>query len=270
MAQPYHKNVFYNSTLVLPLYFFSTPRLPGLEAIVIPLPDNLPFAELQKHRKRGLHLPRSGNGSKGNRQRAYPLDLQRHLLASRYLLPYHILLLGHGLLAPFRALHGLSEVSLLAGGRQPVRKLLQHHIGRKEASERSSCLAPFDSLQILSRDFQIASRFTHVRLREARSSTACAVRCAGLSLSSVPASNFVSFCSELHFVPDLEGFFRTASPEALSRSFTIRSGFTRAFSTVSPQCRCGPVTRPVAPTFPSTSPVSETSPTFTPISERCP
>src|SRR6267378_5719533 len=53
-------------------------------------------------------------------------------------------------------------------------------------------------------------------------------------------------------------------------NFTSCSGFTRALSTVSPQWRWGPVTRPVAPTFPSTSPVSKTSPTFTSISERCP
>jgi hypothetical protein len=29
--------------------------LPGLETIVIPLPDNLPFPEVQKHRKEGFH-----------------------------------------------------------------------------------------------------------------------------------------------------------------------------------------------------------------------
>jgi len=59
-------------------------------------------------------------------------------------------------------------------------------------------------------------------------------------------------------------------PYSFARSFTICSGFTRALSTVKPQCRCGPVTRPVAPTLPSTAPASKASPTFTPISERCP
>src|SRR6266478_3111945 len=37
MAERYHKNRSYNSTLV------------------IPLPDNLPFPEVQKHRKKGFH-----------------------------------------------------------------------------------------------------------------------------------------------------------------------------------------------------------------------
>lgn len=57
---------------------------------------------------------------------------------------------------------------------------------------------------------------------------------------------------------------------AFSNNLTRSSGFTRARSTVNPQCRCGPVTRPVAPTFPSTAPVSTLSPAFTSISERCP
>src|SRR5439155_15463173 len=48
------------------------------------------------------------------------------------------------------------------------------------------------------------------------------------------------------FVWGLEDFFRVASSVAFPNSFTMCSGFTRALSTVSPQCRCGPVTRPVA------------------------
>ncbi len=57
---------------------------------------------------------------------------------------------------------------------------------------------------------------------------------------------------------------------SFSSNFTMCSGFTRALSTVSPQCRCGPVTRPVAPTFPRAAPASKVSPTFASISERCP
>ena len=59
-------------------------------------------------------------------------------------------------------------------------------------------------------------------------------------------------------------------PTQGSSSLTICKGFTRALSTVRPQWRCGPVTRPVAPTFPSTSPASRISPTFALISDRCP
>ncbi len=57
---------------------------------------------------------------------------------------------------------------------------------------------------------------------------------------------------------------------SFASNFTMCSGFTRALSTVSPQCRCGPVTRPVAPTFPRAAPASKVSPTFASISERCP
>jgi hypothetical protein len=62
----------------------------------------------------------------------------------------------------------------------------------------------------------------------------------------------------------------TGRPHSLPSNFTICRGFTLALSTVRPQCRCGPVTRPVAPTFPRTAPASKVSPTFTPISDRCP
>ena len=49
---------------------------------------------------------------------------------------------------------------------------------------------------------------------------------------------------------------------------TICIPFTRAFRIVSPQCKCGPVTRPVAPTLPISCPASAFSPGVTPISDR--
>ena len=61
-----------------------------------------------------------------------------------------------------------------------------------------------------------------------------------------------------------------SNAHSFSSNFTMCSGFTRALSTVSPQCRCGPVTRPVAPTLPRAAPASKVSPTFASISERCP
>ena len=61
-----------------------------------------------------------------------------------------------------------------------------------------------------------------------------------------------------------------SNAHSFSSNFTMCNGFTRALSTVSPQCRCGPVTRPVAPTFPRAAPASKVSPTFASISERCP
>src|SRR2546430_12823437 len=73
-----------------------------------------------------------------------------------------------------------------------------------------------------------------------------------------------------HLVLRLEDFFLGGTSGEFSNSFTRSIGFTRARSTVSPQCKCGPVTRPVAPTFPTTVPASRTSPAFTSISERCP
>src|SRR5580692_238079 len=46
---------------------------------------------------------------------------------------------------------------------------------------------------------------------------------------------------------------------------TISIALTRARSTSSPQCKWGPVTRPVAPTLPITSPTFTSSPTFASI-----
>src|SRR2546425_5808162 len=71
-----------------------------------------------------------------------------------------------------------------------------------------------------------------------------------------------------HLVLRLRDLFLAGTSGEFPNSFTSNSGFTRARSTVSPQCKCGPVTRPVAPTFPSTAPASRASPAFTSISER--
>ena len=51
---------------------------------------------------------------------------------------------------------------------------------------------------------------------------------------------------------------------------TIPSGFTRAPSTTSVQCKCGPVARPVAPTSPMTPPAFTSSPSATLIDFMCP
>jgi len=88
----------------------------------------------------------------------------------------------------------------------------------------------------------------------------------GIAASLLCSSSRIRFTSQ---------DFRSTSARLLTlphgpRSLTICNGFTRAFPTVNPQWRCGPVTRPVAPTFPRTAPASRTSSTFTPISERCP
>ena len=74
--------------------------LAGLETVVIPLLDDLPFLELEKHGKKGLHLPSSRNGSKG-----YVVS---------YLLLYLKHLARHDLFAPFRPLQGRSQVAPLA------------------------------------------------------------------------------------------------------------------------------------------------------------
>ena len=71
MAERYHKNELQNSTVVLPCH---TPTS-KTRKIVIPLPDDLPFSELQKHRKKRLHLPIGWNGPKGDRQSSDPLNL---------------------------------------------------------------------------------------------------------------------------------------------------------------------------------------------------
>ncbi len=89
------------------------------------------------------------------------------------------------------------------------------------------------------------------------------LRRTSLPLPCVSDGGFVSTrCGHSGLFPRVRAQF--------SSSLTICSGFTRARSTVKPQCRCGPVTRPVAPTLPSTAPASKSSPTFTSISERCP
>src|SRR5277367_4345950 len=54
----------------------------------------------------------------------------------------------------------------------------------------------------------------------------------------------------------------------IPRSFTTSSALTRVCCTSNPQCRCGPVTRPVAPTLPKTVPGPTVSPTWASIPEK--
>ena len=54
-----------------------------------------------------------------------------------------------------------------------------------------------------------------------------------------------------------------------SPSPTSVNGSMRAPCARIAQCRCGPVTRPVAPTSPTTSPLSTMSPLFTSSRDRC-
>src|SRR5882762_3007435 len=57
MAERYHRIELGNSTLGLEPPFSPSRLPPGLETVVVPLPDDLPFAEFQKHGKKGHHLP---------------------------------------------------------------------------------------------------------------------------------------------------------------------------------------------------------------------
>jgi len=77
---------------------------------------------------------------------------------------------------------------------------------------------------------------------------------------------------------DLDGMIRThadharrhcgrgsgAPSNASSESGSMRASFARTA-----QCRCGPVTRPVAPTWPTTVPAETTSPSRASMTERC-
>src|SRR4029453_18098460 len=65
---------------------------------------------------------------------------------------------------------------------------------------------------------------------------------------------------------DDEFHFMVLASAARERS---EIGSTRAPARRTAQCRCGPVTRPVAPTLPSDWPVVTRSSTFTPNSDKC-
>src|ERR1700741_1179845 len=70
-------------------------------------------------------------------------------------------------------------------------------------------------------------------------------------------------------VPTPGHYFRTFQEGLQSwGNVTICKAFTRDRSTDKPQCKCGPVTRPVAPTLPRTAPTAILSPTFASISDR--
>src|ERR1700730_11727243 len=64
--------------------------------------------------------------------------------------------------------------------------------------------------------------------------------------------------------------FRIHTTYRITVSATSLVGLTRALFTVTPQCKCGPVTRPVAPTIPITAPAFTVSPVATSVADKCP
>src|ERR1700737_1000539 len=64
--------------------------------------------------------------------------------------------------------------------------------------------------------------------------------------------------------------FRIHTTYRITVSATSLGGLTLALFTVTPQCKCGPVTRPVAPTFPITAPAFTASPSATSVTDKCP
>ena len=175
MAERYHKIASYNSTLVLPY----VPAPSGLEAIVIPLPDDLPFPEFQKHRKKSLHLPPSRNGSKGDSQRSDPLNLSATRSPSA--ISYFILYFCRDVtfLPRSAASRAAARSRVLTTGVSRLGNSSKTTSGAKNllsAAPVSRCSRASRNLQVA-----IAGRFVHYASHESHFSTAHAVRSTGLS-----------------------------------------------------------------------------------------
>src|SRR5882762_2817655 len=179
MAERYHRIELGNSTLGLEPPVSPSRLLPGLETVVVPLPDDLPFAEFQKHAKKGLHLSPGRKGSKGYGQSSDPLNFPRYPIVVSYLLLYLIHLAGHHLSAAFRPLQGRSQVSLLSEGRQQVREFLQDYIGSKELPECGTSLPPFEGLQVSPRKPPISSGVARFCVHKQGCSATCVVASTG-------------------------------------------------------------------------------------------
>src|ERR1700693_2028500 len=88
------------------------------------------------------------------------------------------------------------------------------------------------------------------------------------------ATSSLTIASRYH--PNIPKHRRDASEFWHSYSYRITVsaiswiGLTLALFTVTPQCKCGPVTRPVAPTFPIIAPAVTLSPTATSVTDKCP
>jgi hypothetical protein len=129
MAERYHKSEFGNSTLGPGPPFSRPVCYEGLKTVVVPLPDDLPFAELQKHGKKPFICPPAGMDPKGTAK--VPTHSTSSAARSMSAISCFILYICRDM-APFRPLQGRSQVSLLAEGRQEVGEFLQDYIGGKE------------------------------------------------------------------------------------------------------------------------------------------
>src|SRR6267378_3701356 len=224
----------------------------------------LPSRNSRNTAKKAFICPPRWNRSKGDSQRSDPLNLQRHSAVVFYFLLYLIHLPGHDLFAPFRPSRAAAKSRFLPRGVSKLGNSSKSTSGAKNllsSAPAAPCSRACRYLRAISRLLAGSPIFASTNCGSPPSVQFVAPACP--SLVSQPAHSF-------QFVRRLEDFCLAAAPDEFPNNLTSCSGFTRALSTVSPQCRCGPVTRPVAPTFPSTAPASNSSPTFTSISDRCP
>src|ERR1700731_1267439 len=179
-----------------------------------------------RNSRKDLHLPSSRNGSKGHGQSSDPLHFQRRPVDVSYLLLYLIHLPGHGPVPPHPGPQlGLASCRGASGGWGIPQKL---HRGQGTLLARLP-FRPFRgpaSLRAISGSHAaspiFASRTVVLRRLLRFLAPACHF------LVSGPAHLFQFFWG-------LEDFCLAAFRDEFPNSVTSCSGFTRAFSTVSPQ-----------------------------------
>src|SRR5882762_325956 len=156
------------SSLTVPWYLpiFEFNSLPGLETILIPLPEDLPFLEFQKHGKKGPQLPARRNRSKGDSQPSDPSTSSATRSSSA--ISCFILYICRDMnflprSAPSRA---AAKSRLLPSGVSRLGNSSKITSGSKKSTKRCSRLSSFESLQVSPCDLHIASRFAYFRLQE--------------------------------------------------------------------------------------------------------
>jgi len=185
MTERYHKSEFGNSTLGLGPPFSSPVCYQGLKTVVVPLPDDLPFAELQKRPSSALQpewIQRARPKFRSTPLPAPPVDVS-------YLLLYLIHLSGHGPVPPPPGPAARSR--FLPRGVRRLGNSSKTTSGARN-SFSAAPVSPLSRACKSPRNLRITSRFAHFRLPNGGSPPPVAVPSTGLSFSSVRAGAFVS------------------------------------------------------------------------------
>src|SRR5712671_4115541 len=131
---------------------------PGIKAVIVVLPADLPIPELEPDRKVGPHLGVGGQSVYRCREIAAPEYLERDRISVHYRMLDVELLRPECPLALLGGVEKRLQIAMRTDWGQAVRKFLLLDVLGEELSQRATLGAVFQGLQVAARDREIVGR----------------------------------------------------------------------------------------------------------------